>query len=76
MIRWGGPLRQHLREAVPDSIRLVSTKEIHLRKGTDKEVFFVLKSLVPPESSQDYGNFPVYSFLEANFPQRKPALRL
>ena len=36
---------------------------------------FVLKSLVPPESSQDNGNFPVRSFNEANFPYWKPAFR-
>ena len=42
-------------------------RKIFLRRGTDRKAFFVLKSLVPPESSQDNGNFPVRAFPEENF---------
>ena len=47
-----------------------------LTTGADRKVSFVLEPLVPSESSQDKGNFPVRSRPEENYPQWKPALRV
>ena len=46
-----------------------------LRTGTDRKVSFVLEPLVPTESSQDKGNFPVRSHPEEHYPERKPAFK-
>ena len=40
-----------------------------LHLGTDRKVSFVLEPLVPSESSQDKGNFPVRSSPEENYPE-------
>ena len=47
---------------------------IFFRTGTDRKVSFVLEPLVPTESPQDKGNFPVRSCPEENYPEWKPAL--
>ena len=50
-----------------------SLRIIFLRTGTDRKVSFVLEPLVPNESSQDKGNFPVRSSPEENYPEWKQA---
>ena len=50
-------------------------RKTFLRTGTDRKVSFMLEPLVPTESSQDKGNFPVRSRPEENFPEWKPAFR-
>ena len=50
-------------------------RKTFLRTGMDRKVSFVLESLVPTESSQDKGNFPVRSRPEEKYPEWKPALR-
>ena len=51
-------------------------RKTFLRTGTVRKVSFVLEPLVPIESSQDKGNFPVRSRPEENFPEWKPALKV
>ena len=48
-------------------------RKTFLRTGMDRKVSFVLEPLVPTESSQDKGNFPVRPHPEENYPESKPA---
>ena len=50
-------------------------RKTFLRTATDRKVSFVLEPLVPTESSQDKGNFPIRSRPEKNYPEWKPALK-
>ena len=49
-------------------------RKTFLRTGTARKVSFMLEPLVPTESSQDKGNFPVRSRPEENYPEWKPVL--
>ena len=48
-------------------------RKTFLRTGTDRKVSFVFEPVVPTESSQHKGNFPVRSRPEENYPEWKPA---
>ena len=53
-----------------------SLRKTFLRTGTDRKVSFVLEPLIVPiESSQDKGSFPVRSHPEETYLEWKPALK-
>ena len=51
-------------------------RKTFLRTGTDRKVSFVLEPLVPTESAQDKGNFPVRSRPEENYLSGNQSLSL